>query len=157
MQCIVCTFPEQINRGQVTMIVFTVFRILQALTRTMSVYLSILFALERFIAISNPFQFKIAYKRKRIILLFGVIGFCLIMNLPYMTKYKVVENKYFTLDDSSYEIMQFPYLTERGGFAIKLPWIVKHFLLAFDRFIPFPLIIWFHLLFYMKVFQYLIG
>lgn len=124
------------------MYLFLISKAIQSLSRTCSVYLVILITLQRYLVIQFPIRAR-AWLHDRFWqtrLAAGItLLLCILINLPVLCKYKVVENN-FNLQNESDDIAGFPFVIKSFGFfkTLNLPKCFNETLLAFDYFIPFP-------------------
>lgn len=132
---------------------FTASKAIHTVTRTCSVYLTIMITIHRLLVIAFPIKAR-AWLHDQLwqtrIAIFGVIVFSVLLNLPMLCKYTIVKNKYI-FENSTNELAHFPYLTKTFGFAKSLPRPFAETLMAFDYFIPFPALVISKGLLYFKV------
>lgn len=146
------------------MIPFHIFRITFNTFRTLSVYITTLITIERYIVIRDPVQGQTLLGNNQVhkcrFMLFVVCGFSLFLNIPWMIKttispntFKLAEAGYYTKDTllAAKEFLGFPYIFRRNQFATTFSGDFQVVLMCFDFFAPFPVLILFNGLLYRSV------
>ncbi|CAL8141840.1 unnamed protein product [Orchesella dallaii] len=160
----VCAIPYAIllllitGRYETTYVALEAFKTLSllfSLGRTGSIFVTIMIAIERYIAVAFPLKQWLTNKKARIHLIIVLIIVALV-NLPWWLNKSLERNEMFQATDANgnytSDLSRFPYIYKSSYFANKIyrKFVLYHMLIDFAS--PFPLLLIFNGLLYRSIY-----